>query len=240
MTAAELKNRLLKTVGLEIPGTAPAHMVDSVRNAVNHAFQVLWLDVPRDRRVAYTRRLDTYTVPAGTDSVTLPAGVQAVLPPVRVLPLKTSLMVASHKSEVESYGLLRGGLTGETTNSVPRVYYVDSVHQAQSNAMSIRLILAPTPAVETGLLVEVEVLAPSFGAGDFCGSSTPLVPIPNDYAESMLLPIAAYHLATQSRWFKAADLLPVIEAEYERAKLRAGIVDPTPTAASQSVKPADR
>ena len=240
MTTAELKSRLLRVVGVDRAGQAPDYLVDAVVNAVNHAFQVLWLDVPRDRRVPYTRRLETLTFAAGDNAVQLASDVQSVLSPVRVLPLKTALMGAAHKSEVESYGLLRGNTTGETTNAVPQVYYVESIHQAASNSMRVSLIVAPTPAAEVEILIEVEVTAPSFVAADFCCTPAPAVPIPNDYAESLLLPIAAYHFATQSNWFKDADRLPVIQAEYDRAKARAGISDPTTQAPASTVRPSDR
>lgn len=240
MTASELKHRLLRVVGVSIPASAPAYIVDDVVQAVNHAYQVLWQDVPRERRAAYTRRIEQTTIPLGQNSVTLDKAIQSVLPPVRVLPLSTPLMVANHKTEVENHGLIIGNATGETTNSVPVVYYLDRLHQEKSDAILLRVIVAPTPSVETEITFEAEVYAPSFSAEQFCSATPPPLRIPHDYAESVLYPIAAFHLATQSQWFTKPESLPGIEAEYERAKLRAGISDPATTAATSSTKPADR
>ena len=236
MTAADLKSRLLRVVG--VSASAPDYVVDAVVNAINHAFQVLWVDVPRDRRVPYTRRIDNITLGPGVSTAALGIDVQAVLPPVRVLPEKKPLMPAAHKSEVENYGLYRGNATGETTNAPPQVYYVESLHHAASNAMTVSLIVAPTPALDTEIVLEVELLAPSFTHADLCAGK--LVPVPNNYAESILLPIAAYHLATQSDWYNKPERLPGIEAEYTRAKARAGIIDPTTQAPALTVKASDR
>jgi hypothetical protein len=240
MTTAELKRRLLRVVGIENPGSAPDFLVDAVVNAVNHAFQVLWSDVPRDRRSHYTRREDTVTLSAGSSEIVLAPEVQNVLPPVRALPQKKPLMPLGHKSEIENYGMLRGGANGETTNGTPVVYYVDAVHQSASNATRTTLAVAPTPAIDTDILIDVELRAPSFVSGDFCGVSTPALPIPNDYAESVLLPIATFHIATQSTYFKRPEAMPAIQGEYDKALLRAGISDPTTTAPQANRRPSDR
>lgn len=230
MTAAELKHRLLRVVSVEIPGNAPSYVEDAVTNAVNHAYQVLWTDVPRERRAAYTRRIDEVSLVAGTDTYQLGSDVQAVLNPVRLKTDQRTVRAAETKYEVTNYGFISGSLTADSSNTRPEIYFTESIYQNADDAQRIRVIVAPTPATDETLEIEVEVQAPEFSTADFCAGSPPALRIPNDYVESILLPIAAYHLATQSNWFSNPDKLPAIEQEYGRALVRAGI-NPPPTIA---------
>lgn len=240
MTATELKQRLLRVIGIDSPGAAPAHVVDEVVHAINHAYQVMWQDVPRVLRSAYTRRIDSVTLDNGQRDKELAEDVQAVLPPVQLLPTYSPLIPASHRSEINSFGFLRGRLEPDPVPGSPQIYWIESKFQAAADSMRVTLIVAPTPTKETELRVEVEIAAPTVSSADLCGSTPTPLKVPNDYAESILYPLAAYHLAAASQRFKNPERFPAIEAEYERAKSRLGITDPSTIAAARSVKPSDR
>jgi hypothetical protein len=240
MNAAELKARLLRVVSVESPGSAPAHLVDSVVHAVNGAYQVMWQDVPKDRRATYTRRTRSETIAPGQSMVELPRDTQSVLPPVRRLPTLTPLHPARHRSEVENYGIYAGAVSGDAPGGAPQVYYLDAFHAADADSVRIRLLVAPTPVEEVELRLVEELEAPAIDANDLCSASPAALKIPHQYVETLLYPVAAYLLATQSRWFKAAEALPGIEAEYQRALGRLGVVDPSVAAAAANVRPQDR
>jgi len=240
MTSAELKARLLRIIGINQAGSASAYQIDSVVHAINHAYQVLWQDVPKERRAAYTRRPETVTVSVGNTSVELDPLIASVLPPVRRLPDRVPLSPCSHRSEIECYGLLTGRKVTDALSGPPQVYFLESRHQAMADSLRLTLYLAPAPASDTEIVMDVEIHAPSITASNLCSASPVALQIPNDYAESLLYPIAAYHLATVSTEFRQPEKLPAIEAEYERAKARLGITDPAVVAAKTVVKPADR
>lgn len=240
MTASELKHRLLRVIGINTPASAQASAVDSVVHAINHAYQVLWQDVPKENRLAYTRRTDNLTLTPGMSSIELSGDVQSVVPPIRRLPALIPLRPVSHRSEVENYGLLSGRKVTDVPAGAPQVYFLESRHQAAADSLRLTILVAPTPVVNTDLRIEVELEAPNIVASDLCCDTPAPLRIPNAYAESLLYPIAAYHLATQSAWFKRQEAFPAIEAEYERAKARLGIVDPSAVAAKSHVTPSDR
>lgn len=235
MTASELKTRLFRVVGVESPGSAPAHLLDAVANAVNHAYQVLWVDVPKARREEYTRVSRTYEVGPGETSIDLPADVQGVLPPVRSLPERLPLLIATHRSEIEGYLALSPGAPAHA------LAFVSSTHRNDPDSMRLQILLAPPSSDPREILVDIEIKAPRLAPADFCGDPGPHLRVPHEYAEGILLPIAAYHMATQSRWFRGGEeVLAPIKEGYEAALLRAGIVSPSTTAPREALGARDR
>lgn len=239
MTAKDLKLRLLRLLGYDDPGTATVAAQDDVTQAVNQAYQLLWNDVPVSSRTHYTRRIDQVALTAGEKSYLLASDVQNVLPPVRLVQGDRALMPAEHKSEVLSYGLLQGSTLPDTTNTRPEVYFLERIAQSQDDGTRSRLLVAPTPSTAETMEVEVETQAPSFTTADFCSGTPPALQIPHAYAESLLFPVAAGLLAGRSTHFYRNDLMPTIQADYQRALQSVGLSDPLPTAAENAQKPGD-
>tara|TARA_R110000772_G_scaffold143235_1_gene252758 strand:- start:27819 stop:28541 length:723 start_codon:yes stop_codon:yes gene_type:complete len=230
MTATELKDRLLRIISYDRPASAPTSAKDDVTLAVNHAFQVLWTDVPREYRTHYTKRVDTVPLVAGTNSYELASDVQGVMPPISFLTDRSPLHAATYLSEVVQYGFIRGTTSTSTNNARPSIYYLERLGQVASDGTRINLLVAPTPVVAESLLVNVEITAPRFVVADFCSDSPPPLQMPHEYAESLLLPIASYLLAARSQRTSLTANIEALQADYSAALRRAGATDPTATA----------
>jgi hypothetical protein len=78
------------------------------------------------------------------------------------------------------------------------------------------MFVVPSPTTNTSLSIEVSLKAPAFTTADYASSTA--IPIPHNYAETLLLPIARY-LSSSSLFFadKSKQREPLLKAEYDRA-----------------------
>lgn len=239
MTAADLKHRLLRVIWQNSPGGAPAQAQDDVTHAVNQAYQFLWTMPPKEFRTHYTRRIDTVALVIGTSSYELGDDVQSVLPGVRLVSDHRLVRAATSKSEVQNYGFLRGSTTGSVDNARPEIYYCETLAENNDDATTVTLMLAPTPAAVENMAVEVEALAPVFTTEDFCDETPPKLRMPHNYAETLLYPIAAWFLASQSTYFaggqpQSAGRMAAIQAGYEQALQAVGMTVPDSTSVKEA------
>ena len=229
MTAKELFQRLLRAVDMEFPGVTPSYIQDDIAIAVNQAYQVLYLDVPREYRCHYTRDFTTVNLLAGQGSYSL-AGTQGLLSPVYYASDSKVLAGTANKYEILNYHNLIGNACATQIDARPQVYYLERSASVLDDSTTLTLYVAPTPIAAEVLNLEVERMAPSFTAADFCATTPPPLRMPHDYIESLLLPVATYMVA-RSAWFDNEEKIEMYREDYQRTLIRAGASDPQNLAA---------
>jgi hypothetical protein len=151
--------------------------------------------------------------------------VQNVVGPCRRSDNNRPLAPVRSIGEIESFAALY--LDGATLNE-PVAYHVERIKQSSDDPA--RCILHVSPAVSGGnvsLLLEVVKEPPRYTMDDL--TSCPLVPIPHQYAETLLIPIIRYN-ASSYYLFTAADgsQKETIDRGYQQAMISLGLADPNP------------
>jgi hypothetical protein len=76
-------------------------------------------------------------------------------------------------------------------------------------------LFAPTPDQSYTAILDVIRTPPLYTMAQLCGTS-PEIPVPHQYTESIFLPLCRWNLMSHPKWYKA-ELRPQVQAEYERA-----------------------
>lgn len=159
------------------------------------------------------------------DCLTLPSNVAEVLKPVFIKggpflsPRPSPASLNAHQTTEEDYGfdrLVTVPITHEadmaTVVGTPQFY---TVEEFQSDAYAVparRLRVYPAPDSQMVLSTRCRYAAPTYGTTD----TTKSVPIPNDYVESILIPVAEHHL-TRSEFFRNDPARQSIAQGYQTA-----------------------
>lgn len=218
MTVRDAIDSIYEVFGLPGNAAAPTIMKRRIFNDLNSAMQLLWA---KGNRLFdfYTRRIQTVTVASGTDSIELSDDVQSVLGPVKIASNNVLLRPIRTRGEYDAfYSIYANSLTA-LANAAPQAYYVEANRSASGpDATTITLFVVPKPTTNTNLVMEVTLKAPSFTEADYNASPSTSIPIPHNYAETLLLPIARY-VACSSLFFadKSKQREPQLKAEYDRA-----------------------
>ena len=167
----------------------------------------------------YTRRNQTVTIQANAASVELSDDVQSVLGSVATGSPRVLLRPIRSRGEYDAFYSIYANSLTTLANATPQAYYVEATRSASGpDATTITLFVVPRPSVTTNLEMEVTLKAPSFTEADYNASPSTSIPIPHNYAETLLLPIARY-VACSSLFFadKSKQREPQLKAEYDRA-----------------------
>lgn len=157
-------------------------------------------------------------------SMALPEDFQTLLGPVRFADTKQPLKAATTLAELEQFVDIHcGGVAPDG----PRLYYIDARAAAGTNSSASRLHLAPAPTGDAiSIEVDYAVQAPRYETDDLL--SNVRVPLPQGYAETILLPICK-HMAASDGLFRKEPLRQSIAADYSRAMQVLGLVEPEKT-----------
>ena len=209
----QVRNDLLSKLGIEDATTAPALALQDVVIAMNGAMQML----QTAGQDFFTRQSLTIGLTVGTSFYTLPSSVQSVIGPIRWNNLKP-LVALTSRGQLDQYqriyndGTAYGVGTGD-----PEAYWVENVRNSLSSGdiNQVNIWLAPNPASSPGsITVEVVNDAVNYSVGDL--ASTVVVPVAQNYTESIFLPIARM-LITRSYLFSRPDILAGLTADYQQA-----------------------
>lgn len=120
--------------------------------------------------------------------------------------------------EFDNFAALYGG-------SLPACFFIEAHHNsAAANSNHLRMLINSDGQDEPAVWqVNVDLRAQRIEWNDV--STRAAVPIPHEYIESLLLPIARWH-AKASRNYKARERDAAIEAQYQQALTMLGLVDP--------------
>lgn len=214
MKVNEAIDSMYEVFGIPNNASAPDIMRRRIFNDLNSAMQLLWT---KGHRLLdyYTRGEETITVTANQKETLLSDNIQSVLGPVRradgmlLRPIRT-------RGEYDNYASIYAGSITALAGAPPQAYFIDQNRGTAPDATSLSIFVVPVPTVNTTLTLEVSLRAPAFTTADYTNQTQ--IPIPHNYAETLLLPIARY-LVCSSLFFadKSKQREPLLKAEYDRA-----------------------
>jgi len=210
----EAIDSMYEVFGIPNNAAAPDIMRRRIFNDLNSAMQLLWT---KGHRLLdyYTRSEESVTIPPNQKETPLNESIQSVLGPVRrvdgmlLRPIKT-------RGEYDNYASIYAGSITALAGAPPQAYYIDQSRGTAPDAASLSIFVIPVPTVSTVLALEASLRAPAFTTADYTAQTQ--IPIPHNYAETLLLPIARY-LVCSSLFFadKSKQREPLLKAEYDRA-----------------------
>lgn len=208
----QVRNDLLSKLGIESVAGAGDLVLQDCVIAINGAMQILQ-SAGEDY---FTRQFLTIALAAGTTNYTI-SNVQAVIGPIRWNDTKP-LRALQSRGELDQFSrIFLGEDTYGVPNGDPEAYWIENIRNSSSagDINQINIWLAPRPASPAGtLVVEVVNDAVAYVVGDL--SSTVVVPVAQNYTESIFLPIARM-LITRSSQFSRPDILEQLTADYNQA-----------------------
>jgi hypothetical protein len=215
MTVTSAIDSMYEVFGLPGNSAAPLIMKRRIFSGLNEAMQILW---SKGHRLLdfYTRSEGTVTFAPGADKMLLNASTQSVVGPVRRASDNVLLRPISTKGEYESfYSIYANSLTA-LVPAPPQAYFIEATRASGGDATALTMFVVPRPAVSTEIKYGASLTAPKFIETDYEDETE--IPVPHDYAESILLPIARY-LVSSSLFFadKAKQREPALKADYDRA-----------------------
>lgn len=208
----DVRDDLLRKLGIESAGSASAGMLADVLAAMNYAQQTLWMAGPD----YFTRTQIDLVLQEDVAVYTLANSVQSVLGPLR-LPSGRTLRALESRSEFDNFGLLYLGQTAaEVEAGMPLAYFVESLNQTGDDPVKIKIHVVPAPDSESAGSAQLDGVADCmlFATADL--SATTVLPVAQQYVESLFLPLARKAL-TRSTYFSATDLQEKIDADFEEA-----------------------
>lgn len=223
MDIETFRNHLYRVVQVEQPGSAPSYLKQDAVTALNRAYQNIWTAPNAD---FLTREVYQFATAGGTSEYQLDDTVQEVLGPLRFAASGKPIAPCDSKGEFLSYGAIYGGDDYDVDQADPEVFWVDrrrKVGDSDDEVVEVFLMLAPTPRSTQNLEVDIAKECPIFTTANFCDGSK--LPIPHRYHESILLPLAQYHM-TQSHLFRRPEALQGLQQAYVAAMATLGVSDP--------------
>lgn len=228
LTIVQTRNDLLSKLGIEDASLAEPLVLQDVVIAINAAMQILQ-SAGEDY---FTRQFLTIPLLAGTSFYVL-SGVQSVIGPVRWNDTKP-LRALQSRGELDQFARI---FLGEEDYGVPagdpEAYWPENVRNSSSSGdiNEIRIWPAPRPATSPGnLVVEVVNDAVAYAVADL--SSTTVLPVAQNYTESIFLPIARMYI-TRSSQFSRPDILDQLTADYDQAMATLGFKGGFPNAVQE-------
>lgn len=218
MTVAQAIDSIYEVFGIPNNAAAPEIMRRRIFNDLNSAMQLLWSKGHRFLDF-YTRKEISVTISANTDNSALIDDIQSVIGPVRRASDNILLRPISSRGEFEAFHSIYAGSLTALANSAPQAYFIEALRpDSGADATSLKIYVVPKPTTNATLYMAVALKAPTFTINDYSASPSTSIPIPHNYAETLLLPIARY-LASSSLFFadKSKQREPQLKSEYDRA-----------------------
>jgi hypothetical protein len=157
--------------------------------------------------------------------VALPSGIQEV----KNVRLASSLMPLDPVFTLDDILYYRRRYEGALTesNGVPAAFFVENRRAEDDDAAGSTLYVAPTPASNTSLSVEVRGEAPVYTLAEL-ESDSETIAVAHAYVEHLFLPVARYE-ATRFSWFKdREDLRASLREDAAAAMVAHGLAVPWP------------
>jgi hypothetical protein len=210
------------------------NMKKILAHRLNAALQIIYSSPGKESFYSETEEITLDVTTHLTGSYTLPDSVASILGPVRYQATGAPLIPIASRGEYDIFGpVYLGSATMGATTGRPVAYFVDSRRDPDDDlgdAKEISILFQPVPTgAEDGLVIELDVRnePPRYTVADFTDNPTTIVPIPDQFAESILLPLVRMGLMTASGWISDTEvaMLPNFEREGQRALAMLGITD---------------
>lgn len=224
MTLSALRDDLLRKLGYESPGEAPASALEDIATALNWALQTM----SQAGDSWFLRETLALTLVSGTSVYELPDSVRSVLGPVRSRDGR-GLRRLEARGEVNEYGrIYLGQYTRSLTIGPVQAYFVEHGRKSGADSHAVRIFVVPAPDAQavlddSPLDVEGVTECPAYTAAQL--STSTVVPVADQYTESILLPLARLAI-TRSELFSRPDTLARIEADAAQATRALGPLSP--------------
>jgi hypothetical protein len=231
MSVCGVVHEILMLWGIGCTNTAPSYAIERAISDLNAALQMVW-NQAKDRTY-WTNETLTLTLLDGETSINLPNDIQNVTGPCRRSDNKRPLAPLGTMGELDTFSDLY--LDGETAEE-PVAYHIE--REAQSGSDPARCVLHVVPEVQeasVAFLLDVVKEAPRYTVSSL--DSCPLIPIPHQYVETLLLPIARYRASGFTMLFNRPERQEVIDREYQEARIALGLADPLPGNAGDNRSP---
>jgi hypothetical protein len=222
MTLCGVVQEVLMLWGIGCIKNAPGFAIERAITDVNAALQMIW-NHASDRSYWTTETL-VLSLADGETSIDLPDSIQNVTGPCRRTSNKRPLVPVGTMGELDTFSDL---YLDSIPVDEPVAYHIERM--AQSGNDPARCILHVTPEAQNetvALELEVVMEAPRFSPEDL--NSCPLLPIPHQYVETLLVPIVRYRAAGFTMLFNRPERQEVIDREYGESRLALGLADPLP------------
>jgi hypothetical protein len=221
MTPYEAKAALLASLWFDTPSQAPARAHHDVAIAISAAVQELW-SAPGTE--AYTRQEHTFPTVGGTEGYLLDDAILRVLGSVRA---QGRTLIEVHT--LSTFRNLDKALFVRSTDTTPRFYHVlreyAGVGSSEAEAMTLTMLLYPVPATVYNVSFWAAMEPRKYAACDL-EVNEGHIPIPNHFEESILIPLARYHLLS-STYLQDPKIREQIAAEGERVRAHLALVEPS-------------
>lgn len=227
MNSLELKQDLLRKLYIEDSSALTGVILDGLEadvvTAINESFQSLWT-APFDH---FRRKHFTFPTVIGTSAYTLDQTVQDVLGPVKANDATPHLRPIKDRGDFDNYATrFKKALTNSSSNARPEAYFLERLFRDAADSALIKMLLTPAPDAVYTIDMEASTEAPSFTLAEI--DSAVALPIPHQYVETVLLPIARMNV-TRSHYFLADERpteLQKMEQDFIAARKQIGDTDP--------------
>lgn len=231
-TLCELIKESLSLWGFLCAKNAPQYALDRAITDVNTAMQLVWNNA--EGKDYWSNETMTLTIANGQSVSVLPDSIQNVTGPLRRADNKRPLTPLRSIGELESFADLY--LNGETADQ-PLAYHIARMKQTAEDP--VKCVLNVVPAVSgasVSFLLEVIKECPRYTFGDLL--KCPLIPIPHQYAETLLIPIIRYNASSYFLFSSSeASQKETIDREYKQAMISIGLADPNPVKSEEKDEP---
>jgi len=228
MNGNDLLNDLLRKLYIEDPTALAGVILTGLQNdcvdAINRAFQTIWT-APYD---FFRKKHFDFNTASGTQEYTLDQALQEIIGPVKVNGGTPHLRPIKDRGDFDNYATrFQGSLTNAVANAQPVAYYLERLWQDGADSTVVKMLFTPTPDTAYSIDFEGSTEAPSFTLAEL--QAEPDLPIPHNYVESILLPVARLFVA-RSHYFMADQRPGEIQAmqqDFIVAMGQLGDSDPT-------------
>lgn len=220
MSVCDVLGDIISLWGVHCRKNAPSFVIARALADINAAVQTVWNQA--DERSYWSSSSLTITLAGNATTQVLGNDVQNVIGPCRLASTKRPLVPIDSIGEFEAFADLY--LDGETSTE-SLAYHIDRENQAGEEPVKVTFMVTPACASQQIFTLDVVLEAPRYTTDDLL--SCPLFPIPHQYVETLLLPIARYR-ASSFEMFVAKDQKESIDRDYLMAMQALGLADPIP------------
>lgn len=229
-TLLQIFDDVIKLLGVETPNFSPMYVRERVVSEVNGALQMM----SAAEQDYFTREKLNLNLTSGAPDYDLPEDLLHVVFPVRLAD-GTLLREIKNRGEYDLFGQIFLGQTAvQVSRDKPMAVFIEGLKRTDSatNTARSRVYFAPTPIANYTATLEITRRPASYTVEDL--SDTDLtVPVPQDYCESILLPIVRWNVRT-SNYFNRPEMLPALAQQFDAALRMLGLAGPQVDQAARS------
>jgi len=218
---SKVRDDLYRLLGMEEPINAPDFVADIAANAINAALQNIFSETGN----LFTATQTTILVFGGANNSTNAKSFQ--IDPgtkiVRVLLNDRPLRSVARRQEIDSY---KETYSPNAQNGMPEAYYLERTYSSGTPGAILHIMPGATEGTAITITIETTIPVPRITADELEDDSI-ILPIPHDWAETFLIPLARGH-AMRSHYWIMKDEAALYSADFDRAMASLKGLNPRP------------